>query len=279
MKKNKVIVAFILIVLFCFYLYYQNTNLKVSSYEIVYGEIPKSFDNYKIIQVSDFHNTKSNKLTEDLIEEIKLQKPNIIAITGDLIDSNKTDIDVASNFIKRIKDIAPVYFITGNHEAALGEYDTLRENLLNLGVKILDNKVEELNIAGEKINLIGIDDPNMSYNPYVSSSEKIEYALKEINYDKKNYSILLSHRPELFETYVRNDIDLVLTGHTHGGQVIVPFIGGLVSPNQGFFPKYDKGLFKENSTSMIVSRGIGNSIIPFRVNNRPELVIVNLKTD
>ncbi len=244
-EKNKVIVTLIIIMLLGCYLHFQNTKLKINIYEIADSDISKKFDKYKIIQVSDFHNTKSKKLTEELIEEIKLQNPNIIAITGDLIDSNKTDIEVASTFIERINDIAPVYFVTGNHEAALSDYKILRENLASLGVTILDNKVEKLYIDEEKINLIGIDDPNMSYNPYMSDGEKVEYVLKEIDYDKGNYSILLSHRPELFETYVRNDIDLVLTGHTHGGQVIVPFIGGLVSPNQGFFPKYDKGLFKK----------------------------------
>ena len=153
----------------------------------------------------------------------------------------------------------------------------LKEKLEKEAVIVLDNKTEVLEINDAKINLIGINDPNMSYHPYALDNEKIKNELTDTNYDKNNYSILLSHRPELFDTYVDSKLDLVLTGHAHGGQVRIPFIGGLISPNQGFFPKYTGGKFKEDNTNMIVSRGIGNSIIPFRVNNRPELVVVQLK--
>lgn len=278
MKKKAMIIILIIVVLLSYYLYFQNTELQVSSYDIVDSKIPKEFNEYKIIQISDFHNTKSKKLTDDLVNEIKKQKPNIIVITGDFIDSKKTDIDISISFIKRIKDISPIYFITGNHEASISDYETLKTKLKKENVIILDNKNEVLEIANSKINLIGVNDPNMSYHPEATDSDKISSELSEANYDKNNYSILLSHRPELFNTYVDNELDLVLTGHAHGGQIRIPIIGGLVSPNQGFLPKYTSGIFKKDNTSMIVSRGIGNSIIPFRINNRPELVIVQLKT-
>ena len=277
MKKKAIIIIFIMVVLLCYYLYFQNTELQVSSYDIVDSRIPKEFNEYKIVQVSDFHNTKSNKLTDDLVKEIKIQNPNVIVLTGDLVDSRKTNIDVAISFIKRIKDIAPIYFVTGNHEARISKYGTLKEKLEKEAVIVLDNKTEVLEINDAKINLIGINDPNMSYHPYALDNEKIKNELTDTNYDKNNYSILLSHRPELFDTYVDSKLDLVLTGHAHGGQVRIPFIGWLISPNQGFFPKYTGGKFKEDNTNMIVSRGIGNSIIPFRVNNIPELVVVKLK--
>jgi len=277
MKKKAIIIILIMVALLCYYLYFQNTELQVSGYDIVDSRIPKEFNEYKIVQVSDFHNTKSNKLTDDLVKEIKIQNPNVIVITGDLVDSRKTNIDVAISFIKRIKDIAPIYFVTGNHESRISKYGVLKEKLEKESVIVLDNKAEILEIYAAKINLIGINDPNMSYHPYALDSEKIKNELTDTNYDKNNYSILLSHRPELFDTYVDNELDLVLTGHAHGGQVRIPFIGGLVSPNQGFFPKYTGGKIKKDNTNMIVSRGIGNSIIPFRINNRPELVVVQLK--
>ena len=277
MKKKAIIIILIMVALLCYYLYFQNTELQVSGYDIVDSRIPKEFNEYKIVQVSDFHNTKSNKLTDDLVKEIKIQNPNVIVITGDLVDSRKTNIDVAISFIKRIKDIAPIYFVTGNHESRISKYGVLKEKLEKESVIVLDNKAEILEIYAAKINLIGINDPNMSYHPYALDNEKIKNELTDTNYDKNNYSILLSHRPELFDTYVDSKLDLVLTGHAHGGQVRIPFIGGLISPNQGFFPKYTGGKFKEDNTNMIVSRGIGNSIIPFRVNNRPELVVVQLK--
>lgn len=278
MKKKKIIIIIIvLICLFCFYLYFQNTKLQVSNYDIVDSRIPHEFYEFKIIQISDFHNPKSKSLIDDLISKIKKQKPNIIVLTGDLIDSKRTDIDIAINFIKSINDIAPIYFISGNHEASINEYQKLKELLEQNKVVILDNKTEVLKLNDSQINLVGIDDPNMSYHPYALDSEKIKSELIDANYDENNYSILLSHRPELFNTYVDNKIDLVLTGHAHGGQIRLPFIGGLVAPNQGFFPKYTNGKYIEDKTTMIVSRGIGNSIFPFRINNRPELVAIKLK--
>lgn len=279
MNKKKIVIILIiaLLILFLLYLNIENTKLQVSNYDIYNTKIPNEFNDFKIIQISDFHNTKFNKLTDDLVKEIKVQKPDIIVITGDLVDSRKTNIDIAISFIKRIKDIAPIYFVTGNHEAKISEYATLKEKLENEDVIILDNKTKVLEINDAKINLIGINDPNVSYHPYASDNEKITSELIDANYNKTIYSILLSHRPELFDTYIDNELDLVLTGHAHGGQIRIPFIGGLISPNQGFFPKYTSGIFEEDNTSMIVSRGIGNSILPFRINNNPELVIVRLK--
>lgn len=277
MKKKALIIFIIIIILIIYYLHSQNTELQISNYNIVDNKIPKKFNKYKIAQISDFHNTKSSKLTNRLVKEIKKQNPNIIVITGDLIDSKKTDIDIAINFIKKIKGIAPIYFITGNHEANINQYEILEKKLKKENIIILDNKTVILENEGAKINLIGINDPNMYFHPTASDKDKIKDELNESNYDKNNYNILLSHRPELFNTYVDNELDLILSGHAHGGQARIPFIGGLISPNQGLFPKYTSGKYKKDHTTMIVSRGIGNSIIPFRINNRPELVIVQLK--
>ena len=128
------------------------------------------------------------------------------------------------------------------------------------------------------VSLIGIDDPNFSNDN--GSSVGISMLPEDIRnlVSTDSFTILLSHRPEYFSQYVSADFDLVFSGHAHGGQFRLPFIGGLVAPNQGLFPKYDAGLFKESNTNMIVSRGIGNSIIPLRFNNRPEIVLVELRT-
>lgn len=193
LKKRTIIILIIamIILLLGLYLYLENSTLQVTKFDIKNSKIPKDFNNYKIIQVSDFHNTTSEKLYNDLVEEIKTQKPNIIVLTGDLIDSRKTDTNVVINFLKDI----------------------------------------------------------------------------------------ISHRPEEFNTYVSENIDLVFTGHAHGGQIRIPFVGGVVAPNQGFFPKYTSGKYVKKNTTMIVSRGIGNSIIPFRINNRPELIVVELRSE
>ena len=280
MKKKTIIIILIifgLLCLCCFYLYFGNIALQISNYDILDTRIPTEFNNFKIIQISDFHNTKSKILTKNLINEIKKQRPNIIVLTGDLIDSNRLNVDIAINFIQSINDIAPIYFISGNHEASINNYSKLKELLIKNKVIILDNKTEILKLNNSQINLIGIDDPQMAHKPYSLDSEIIKVQLNNLNYDASNYSILLSHRPEVFNTYVDNKIDLVLVGHAHGGQIRIPFVGGLIAPNQGIFPKYTSGKFVEDKTTMIVSRGIGNSILPFRINNRPELVVIKLK--
>lgn len=272
-KKTAILIICALLICSCFYLHFENTELQISNYDIADSRIQSDF---KIIQVSDFHNTKSKSLTEDLVNEIKSQEPDIIVITGDLIDSGKTETDVAVNFVKNINNVAHIYFVSGNHEASVDAYSELKKRLSENNVTVLDNKVEILKADGSAINIIGIDDPRMAHETFVSDSDIIKTELSNINYDENNFSVLLSHRPELFNTYVSEKIDLVLTGHAHGGQIRIPFVGGLVAPNQGLFPKYTSGKFEENKTAMIVSRGIGNSILPFRINNRPELIVVKL---
>ena len=222
------------------------------------------------------NNNQSNTLTNDLIKEIEKQKPNIIVLTGDFIDSNKTNVEVAMNFIKKINAVAPIYYVSGNHEASVKSYTKIKEQLAENKVVILENKKEELKINESSINLIGIDDPRMAHESFISDSEIVKVELDNTKYNGDKYNILLSHRPELFDTYVEKKIDLILTGHAHGGQIRIPFIGGIIAPNQGFFPKYTSGVIEKNKTTMVVSRGIGNSIIPLRINNRPELVVITL---
>lgn len=278
MKKIVIISLIVILLLFCgFYLYFQNTALQVTKFFIVDSKIPKSFNNYRIIQLSDFHNTTSKKLTNQLVEEITKEEPNIIVITGDLIDSRRTNVDVVINFLGKIKDIAPIYYVSGNHESRISEYETLKKEMNDLGINLLDNEVIEIQKKDDIINLIGIDDPSFSNTIEVDDCEIIEDQIKSVNYDENFYTILLSHRPEAFKTYVNENINLIFSGHAHGGQIRLPFIGGIFVPNQGFFPKYTSGKYEEKNTTMIVSRGIGNSLFPFRINNRPELIVVELK--
>lgn len=277
-RKTKIIILISILLLFlvCLYLYYENNYLQVSNYTIESDKIPKDFNKFKIVHISDFHNTKSKKLKDNLIKEIKNNKPNIIALTGDLIDANKTDIDIVISFIKKINNIAPIYYVTGNHEASINDYDELKEKLENNKVIVIDDNVEKLKVNDKEINIIGINDPQMSHNDYSQDSVIVKDKLNLIQYNKNNFSILLSHRPELIKTYAEYSFDLVLSGHAHGGQIRIPFIGGLVAPNQGLFPRYTSGIYEMVNTKMIVSRGIGNSILPFRINNRPELVVIEL---
>ena len=281
MKKITIIFSIIclLLILCGIYFYFENTTLEVSTYQIASNKIPNEFNNYKIIQISDFHNNTSSKLTKKLIAEIKNQKPNIIVITGDLIDSTKTNVDIAIDMIKEIIEIAPIYYVTGNHEARTNEYDNLKSQMIELGVKILENEAQEIQLNNSTINILGINDPSFYKESDILDSKIVKNNMENIQYNEDNFTILLSHRPEVFKIYVEKNIDLVFTGHAHGGQIRLPFIGGIIAPNQGTFPEYTDGIYREKDTTMVVSRGIGNSIIPFRVNNRPELMIVELKSN
>lgn len=170
--------------------------------------------------------------------------------------------------------------MTGNHEAWLQgteSFEQLEDGLKKTGVNVLHDKAVDLNKEGDSIELIGIDDLEFARKENGLINKDVKPLLRELDTEGK-YSILLSHRPEIFEDYVSSGIELVLTGHAHGGQVRIPFIGGLYAPDQGMFPKYDLGEYKEGNATMIVSRGVGNSIIPVRINNQPELVLVILKS-
>lgn len=279
-KKKRIlsILSLILVVLIGWTLW-GNTALEVNEYEIVSDRIPQGFDGFRIAQVSDLHNAEFGEGNGKLIEQLSQTDPDIIVITGDLIDSRHTDLNIALEFCREIMNIASVYYVSGNHEARVDEYSELKIGLAEAGVIVLETEKLELTSEGESITLIGLKDPSFRTDYLFGDATSVtQYALGELQNVSDGFTILFSHRPELFDTYVEAGVDLVFSGHAHGGQFRLPLIGGLVAPNQGFFPKYDAGLFCEGKTTMIVSRGVGNSIIPFRINNPPEIVAVELKS-
>ena len=240
-------------------------------------ELPDAFDGYRIAHVSDLHNAEFGDRNQRLLEMLREAEPDMIAITGDLIDSRKTNIAVALAFAEEAVKFAPCYYVSGNHEARVSEYQDLKTGLEAAGVTVLDDAQVKIEVSGESITVIGVNDPSFHADYLTSDAAVMDRKLSELSSEDAGFAILLSHRPELFDTYVAHDMDLILTGHAHGGQFRLPLIGGLIAPNQGLFPKYDDGLYSEGNTNMIVSRGLGNSIIPFRFNNRPEVVLIELK--
>jgi len=282
MKRNKkrviLIVTAVLLVVLCGWTIWGNTALKINEYEIMSNKIPEAFTGFRIAQVSDLHNAEFGEGNEKLIELLSQTDPDIIVITGDLIDSRHTDIEIALEFARQAIKLAPVYYVSGNHEARVREYEDLKMGLAEAGVIVLEDQKVQIMREGESISILGIDDPSFQEDYLFGDAASVtSSALSELQNESDGYTVLLAHRPELFETYVDSGVDLVFSGHAHGGQIRLPFIGGLVAPNQGLFPKYDAGLFSEGSTTMIVSRGVGNSIIPIRINNRPEIVTVTLQ--
>lgn len=278
-KKQKTFAAILVIIAAAgAYLRFENTSLTITAHEISSEKIPQNFDGYEIMQISDLHNVKSSKLTGDLISRIKENSPDIAVITGDTIDSRHTDTEAALDVVRRISEVCPVYYVAGNHEARIDEYETFAEDLADMGVHILSNGAEQIKIGDESINIVGIDDPDFAHEFGVEDSVIAASFLEGIEYDKGNYTVLLSHRPELIDAYSQAGVDLVFSGHAHGGQIRLPFVGGLIAPDQGLLPEYTSGAYEKGDTVMVVSRGIGNSIFPLRINNRPELVSVTLKS-
>lgn len=249
-----------------------NSALQVTRYTVESADLPESFDGFRIAHVSDLHNAEFGAGNKKLLALLEDNAPDIIVITGDIVDSRRTDIDVALHFVREAVKIAPCYYVTGNHESRVEEYALLENEMREIGVHILRNLSGVINRDGQSIHILGLDDRTFS------SKSQFLRTLATMTENERGFTLLLSHRPEFFPNYCAYPVDLILCGHTHGGQIRLPWLGGTLIPNQGWFAKYDAGLFTQRKTSMIISRGLGNSLFPFRINNRPELVIITLKT-
>lgn len=273
-------VLVIALVLIIIWIIHGNTALEINTISVSSETLPQEFDGFRIVQISDLHNAEFGKDNAKLISAIKDADADIIVVTGDIIDSRRTNIDCALHFAGEAALVAPTYYVNGNHESRLveTEYDRLIEGLKNAGVKVLENDVAEISVGDELITLIGINDPKFPMELVDDTVEQnIEHQLMSVIPESDNYKVLLAHRPEYFDVYA-DKVDLVFSGHAHGGQFIIPFIGGVLAPGQGFLPEYYDGVYEQNGTSMIVSRGIGNSIFPFRINNKPQIVVAELKS-
>ena len=273
-KASIVIVLFIGVLLFCMW---QNNDITTTKISYNNSKIPKEFNGYKLIHISDLHNKEFGKGQKNLLRKIEKNNPDIILVTGDIIDRRKYNLDVAMMFIDKAITIAPIYYVSGNHEAWSGEYEVIKQRLISSGVQVLDDYKTNLIKDGATIELIGLSDPDFLTNNYIegTDSTRLENQLSRLS-DKPGFKILLSHRPELFDIYAKANIDLIFSGHAHGGQFRIPGIGGLVAPDQGLFPKYTSGVHRQEHSSLIVSRGLGNSIVPVRIFNRPEIIVVTL---
>ena len=266
LKKKLIIWGIVLAVLLVF-CYLNNNILTVSEYTFSDSRIKNGFT---IVQISDLHNASFGKDNRRLIEKIEGLSPDIIVITGDIVDGSHTDIECAVSFCKNAAGICPVYYITGNHEHWLEAPDENRlyEGIASAGVRILDDETLGVTVNGDRVQLCGLDDESLYNDTLFKVAEDFERTVPVI---------LLAHEPQYFDDYCKAAPDLVLTGHAHGGQVRLPFVGGLVAPDQGFLPKYTEGEFTSGNTHMIISRGLGNSVIPVRVFDLPEIVCVRVK--
>ncbi|MFA6866854.1 MAG: metallophosphoesterase [Clostridia bacterium] len=277
-KKNnaKFIISIILIIIIGIFLMFiillDNKNVDYEQYNINYSGQNSSV-NIKIAQLSDLHFPNLKVDTDKMIDKLKEENVDLIAITGDIIDGrSRFDTCGVVDFIDKIIGIAPIYYVNGNHEIFHRDAKELYRYLTDNGIIFLENESKNITIKGKNITIIGLIDDVKYESKYLDDNLEA----------KDNYKILLAHRPENWESYSnpKNSINpnLVLVGHAHGGQVRM-FGQGLYAPDQGWFPEYDSGIYSisnEEDVKMIVSRGLGNSIIKNRFNNKPHIPIINI---
>lgn len=268
-SHKKILILILIIIILIPFCLYQNKHLVITTYTYESEKLGADLDGYRIVQISDLHNAEFGKENKKLLEIIRSCSPDIIVITGDLVDSNHTNVERAVAFVKEAVKIAPVYYVTGNHEYWLdpSENEQMMQGILAAGAYDLDDEAVRIEKGDSSFLLVGLDDQHLS-------DETLKNLLQE---QKNELSIVLAHEPQYLQNYANAEADLVLTGHAHGGQIRLPFVGGIVAPDQGFLPEYTSGQYNNTDTEMIVSRGLGNSIIPVRLFNYPEVVCVELR--
>lgn len=264
----------------------DNYGLTVSQYTIKSDRVPKAFDGFKIVQLSDFHGR--NGYAQRIIDKTNGISPDIIVMTGDMVNSmGDIGFDEYLSLCRGLTANYPIYHIAGNHEQALSTgkntmiYFQFIKTLQSINVKILENEEISIQKGGQEISLYGLKPSLLSYSEkslIEGYTDAYLFPKTPANVWVGSYRILLAHNPLYISKYVKWGPDLVLSGHLHGGIIRLPFLGGLLSPDKTFFPEYSAGLFKEGITDMIVSRGIGNSVINFRLFNPPEIVEITLKS-
>ena len=270
--KRSIIILFTLFLLGVLSYLMFNQRISISRYTISNSNITSDFANYKIVHLSDLHYKyfKNN----ELVKAIKSENPNLIVMTGDMIDKNNTDYSNTEQLFKSIVSLAPVYCVSGNHEVAS---NSIKDNMSALYTKYkiteLNNQSVQITKGNSSITLYGIrytgSNSEANYNKLLE--ERLEPA------DTDCFSILLNHRADTFDSISQYGYSLVLSGHSHGGIIRIPFIGGLLGNDGAFFPKYDAGAFKKHGSVMIASRGLGKSNWIPRTFNRPDLVSITLK--
>ena len=244
-------------------------HLQLTEYTVSSDRCPDGFDGFKIIQLSDLH---GSDFGDRLVEQVRRQEPDIIALTGDFV-TDSGDLEAVRALVPELVKICDVYFVSGNHEFGSRLADEVRGIMEDAGVKYLGNDAVVLERNGDSIVLAGVEDP-LAYADMPSPPE----LMAELD-DKypDSYKILLGHRNYWMEEYPELPVDLILSGHAHGGLVRLPGIGGLIGTDRTLFPDYDAGLYENGRYTMIVSRGLGNSVPIPRLFNRPEIVSIILK--
>lgn len=278
MKKHMILVMVIFLIIAILVLangIYCDNTIEEKNYKMNTDKISGKLH---FVLISDLHEKEFGEDNCELIERIKKQAPEFIAFSGDMISRDCYDLTIAKKLLTELAKIAPTYCVLGNHERENTFGFDMKSEIESTGAVLLDNSYLEFEKNGQTVLIGGLSD--YPYYDYYAPDYDVpeRYFWDEFNeLSKDNYTILLHHQPEYISKEAQNSkIDLILCGHTHGGQIQIPFIGGLIAPNQGLFPKYDRGEFNFNYTKMIVSAGLGNPVKVPRVNNCPEISVIDI---
>lgn len=248
-------------------------DLEISRYEVKSQKLPESFDGFKIVQLSDLHGAEFGEDGMELVEKVKELEPDIIALTGDFV-TDEGDLAAVKKLAGRLTELCPVYFVSGNHEFGSGLAIKVRNILERAGVKYLSNEYLTISRGEDEILLGGVEDP-LAYADMLSPDE---LAQKMNDAAPDAFKILLGHRNYWMTEYPELPVDLIFCGHAHGGLIRIPGVGGLIGTDRRLFPDFDAGQFNNGRYTLIVSRGLGNSVPIPRVFNRPEIVCVELSS-
>ena len=283
-------IFFAIMIALIFLAYSSNNHIMKSRYDLTYPNLPKGFDDYKIVQLSDLHIKEFGKNNSRLLTAVAKEEPDIVVTTGDMINSTDTPdkFDMPAKLLADLASQYDTYYIDGNHETAMNTihsdyYDEWISLVKNSGTKILDNESVQLKKDGDSINLHGLWYNGRFYNNMGDSdSEKYFLDVPHINDllgppPSDSFNLLLTHNPVYFDVYSDWGADLTLAGHMHGGVIRVPFKGGLISPERVYWPEYDAGEFTNGDSSIIVSRGLGNGSSGYRFFNWPDVSVITLK--
>ncbi len=261
-------------ILFINFLLWSNHSLQTEKFTFRSPDLPDGFDGCTIVQLTDLHGAEFGEKNCDLLDAVKTAQPDYIVLTGDLQDRfRQTGADYAVDLCAALSAIAPTYYVTGNHEWALGDVRSLKSAIRETGVSVLTNEFLILQRGGDSILLAGIDDPN----GFADQKTPSELAAEVRDAWGDDFWILLAHRNNYFtKEYSALGADLVISGHAHGGLIRLPFTDGLIGVERNLFPSYTAGFYEDNGSTLFVSRGLGNSGRSFRLFNRPQVAVLTL---
>ena len=272
-RAGRFLALLVLAVCAALFFRWSNTAIQTTRFAPVLPELPQGFDGCRVAVLGDLHSTGFGEGNEALFAAVAAQEPDYIFLVGDLLDAfREVPEDYAASTAAGLTAIAPTFYVTGNHEWAVGNVPELKKTLEDQGVTVLSNEFVTLERGGDTVLLAGIDDPN-GY-----ADQKSPEAVAEEVRAAGPFWMLLAHRNSHFpEQYSCLGADLVISGHGHGGLVRLPFTDGLVSTDRTLFPSYTAGLYEKNGSTLFVTRGLGNSGMTFRLFNRPEVAVLTLQ--